>query len=172
MIWNFKPANAKAFDLKSAKPGDFLLALRANGGLEKWLKLAGGDSARPTFVNLTGKHALEVWEVQVQSALPTLLFAEGAKLELEIDDTSSVGDTTGSNVGTLLIADREAYFVASTQSLRFSTECCISLESWEVVDYYSVENVRASFSKWRLVDRSQPEEKRIVLAFGDWASTV
>jgi hypothetical protein len=166
MTWSFNPSDARALDLKDAKAGDFLCALRFGTSYELWLRLAGAPPTCP-MVNLTGSHALEVWPVQPQSALPTLLLAAGADLQLEIADNQGVGRAEGA-LGALLIADSGAYFVAKTRNHGFTNECCISLKTWEVVAYHEVTNIRASFSTWRLVDSREPNNKRVLLSFGDW----
>ncbi|MET3371820.1 hypothetical protein ABIC89_000861 [Variovorax boronicumulans] len=168
MTWTFKPSDLKAVDLKNAKPGDFLCALRSGATYELWLRLAGNDPRASLMVNLTGSHAMEVWPVQAQGAVPTLLVASGADIELEIDDNKGVGPAEGTP-GTLLIADSGAYLVAKIRNQGFTDEGCISLATWEFVAFHDVSNVRASFSTWRLVDSRESSNRNVLLSFGDWS---
>ncbi len=168
MTWSFKPSDLKSLDLKDAKPGDFLWVLRSGATNELWLRLAG-DPGTSLMVNLTGSNALEVWPVQTQNALPTLLVAAGADIQLEIDESKGVGHAQGTP-GALLIADSGAYLVAKIRNQGFTDECCISFATWEVVAYHEVSNARASFSNWRLVDSREPSNKKVLLSFGEWPS--
>lgn len=167
MTWSFKPEDVKATDLKDAKPGDFLCALRAGATYELWLRLAGSDARTSMMVHLTGSKAMTVWPVQAPRAVPTLLVASGADVQLEIDDSKGVGDVQGT-LGTLLIADSGAYFVASMQSESFTDEGCISLATWKFVAFHDVGTVRASFSTWRLVDSRESSNRKVPLSVGEW----
>lgn len=166
MIWRFNPAEIKSVDLKDAKAGDFLCPLRSGPSDDLWLRLGGKPGTAP-LLNLAGQHAFDVWNVEPHGDLPTLLVAEGPRLQLEIANMKGTPGA-GDQPGDLVIADSGAYMVAVTRGHGFVDECYISLATWSVTESHLQR--RASFSTWRLVDARDPADKTVVCTFGDWTA--
>lgn len=166
MIWRFNSTGVKTVDVKNSKMGDILCTIRSRRIGDLWLRLA--DQTTSTMIlNLTGSRSLEVWDIEQPDAMPAMLIAESQKLQLEIAANVDVA-VNSETPGALVIADSGAYIVAKVQNGGFSDACYVSLDTWDVVPTHSVNNVRIVFTTWRFVDISQPNDKKVVITYGDW----
>ena len=163
MIRCFDSTDLKLIHTLQAKAGDILYSLLYGGKSDLSLRLT--NDPLPRRFSFTDSRA---YDLPAQSSAVSLLVAKGPKLQLEIDDTKYI--TGGSeSAGSLLLTETGAYITAKmSENTGFDEECWISLSTWGVVEHQHVGSNRVTFTTWRLVDNSQPNEKKIVVAFGDW----
>lgn len=166
MTWIFNPADLKTVDLKDIAPGDIFYPLQAGSSCELWLRLAGEDSEL-AILCLAGEKAYQVWQLNPLSKFSVLRIAEGKNLRLEIQEKNGIGSFKY-EPGELFIDEHGPHLVAQCKGdFGLMDPCYISLRTWEESARVN-SNSKVSFSTWKLLDVSDPDNKKTLLSVGDW----